>query len=72
MSHSIYDADRATHLKIVVLGLVCATAVAAVAIAARVNDGDVTAAANGRVPAYSPVVKVGKPVVVTGEVPTIR
>jgi hypothetical protein len=40
MNHSIYGADRRTHLKIVVVGLLFATAVAAVGIFARVSDLD--------------------------------
>ena len=41
---SMFTADRMTHLKIVVLSLICATLVAGVGIASRVNDG----ASNGR------------------------
>ena len=37
---SLFTADRMTHLKIVVVALVCATLVAGVGIAARVTDGD--------------------------------
>ena len=40
MNHSIYSADRATHLKIVVFALVVSIAVAAFGIAARVNTDD--------------------------------
>jgi len=32
MNHSMYSADRGTHLKIVVLGLICATMVAVVGL----------------------------------------
>jgi hypothetical protein len=35
---SLFTADRMTHLKIVVVSLVCATIVAGVGIAARVTD----------------------------------
>jgi len=38
MSHSIYSADRATHLKIVVVGLLCAIVVAAIGIFAHVSS----------------------------------
>ena len=38
MNHSMYSADRATHLKIVVVSLLCATIVAGIGIAARVTD----------------------------------
>ena len=37
MNHSMYSADRATHLKIVVIGLLCATVVAVVGIFANVS-----------------------------------
>jgi hypothetical protein len=40
MNHSIYTADRATHLKIVIFALVVSIAVAAFGIAARVNADD--------------------------------
>jgi ABC-type proline/glycine betaine transport system permease subunit len=39
---SMFTADRMTHLKIVVVALVCATVVAGVGIAARVTDGTMT------------------------------
>ena len=60
MNHSFYSADRTTHLKIVVLALIAATAVAGIGITARVNAGDNFAQAD-RVQ----VVKAGKPVMVT-------
>jgi hypothetical protein len=37
MNHSMYSADRATHLKIVVIGLLCATVVAVIGIFANVG-----------------------------------
>jgi ABC-type proline/glycine betaine transport system permease subunit len=52
---SLFTADRATHLKIVVVSLLCATLVAGVGIAARVTD-----TSNVRMEAS--VVKAGKPV----------
>jgi len=56
MNHSIHSADRATHLKIVVVALAAGIAVAAFGIAARTNvDYGQTAH----------VTKAGKPVVVT-------
>jgi hypothetical protein len=59
MNHSIHSADRATHLKIVVVALVAGVAVAAFGIAARSNvDYSQTAQTNH-------VIKAGKPVVVT-------
>ena len=41
MNHSIHSADRATHLKIVVVALVAAIGVAAFGISAR-NNADFT------------------------------
>jgi hypothetical protein len=56
MNHSIHSADRATHLKIVVVALVAGIAVAAFGISARTNsDSSQTAH----------VVKAGKAVTVT-------
>jgi len=64
MNHSMYSADRATHLKIVVIGLVCATAVAVIGIFANVGGGlDLGTA---------PLVKAGEPTTMSGQVPTIR
>jgi hypothetical protein len=60
MNHSFYSADRATHLKIVVVALVAATAVAGISISSRVNSSDSFADAQ-RVQ----VIKAGKPVMVT-------
>src|SRR6201997_2812121 len=40
MNHSIYSADRSTHLKIVVVALVAGIAVAGFGIAARTNSDD--------------------------------
>jgi hypothetical protein len=58
MNHSFYSADRATHLKIVVVALVAGVLVAGFGISARTdagNDGVQTAR----------VIKAGKPVIVT-------
>jgi hypothetical protein len=57
MNHSIYSADRSTHLKIVVVALVAGIAVAAFGISARTNSDDYTQIAR--------VVKAGKAVAVT-------
>jgi hypothetical protein len=38
MNHSFYSVDRTTHLKIVTLALIGATAIAAIAISAHVRD----------------------------------
>jgi hypothetical protein len=40
MNHSIYSADRTTHMKIVVAALVASIAFAGIGIAVRVNTGD--------------------------------
>jgi hypothetical protein len=58
MNHSIYSADRTTHLKVVVLALIAGIAVAGFGISARTfsDDGSTQTAR---------VVKAGKPVVVT-------
>ncbi|MBR0775879.1 hypothetical protein JQ625_13650 [Bradyrhizobium diazoefficiens] len=59
MNHSIHSADRATHLKIVVVALVAGIAVAAFGIAARTN------AEYSQTAQSTHVIKAGKPVVVT-------
>ena len=40
MNHSIYSADRMTHVKVVVIALVAGIGVAGFGIAARINSGD--------------------------------
>ena len=58
MNHSIYSADRTTHLKIVVVALVAGIVVAGLGISARSNSDDgYTQTAH--------VIKAGKPVVIT-------
>jgi len=57
MNHSIYSADRSTHLKIVVVALVAGIAVAGFGISARTSSDEYTQAAR--------VLKAGKPVAVT-------
>ena len=62
---SLLTANRTTHLKVVVVALVCATLVVGIGVAARVTDGAGTAIAT--------VVKPGKPVTAsTGETRTVR
>ena len=62
MNHSIYSADRMTHLKIVVVALAAAIVVAGVGITARLGSDD-GLTQTARITA--PVVKAGKPVLVT-------
>jgi len=60
MNHSIYSADRMTHLKIVVVALVAGITVAGFSISAHTtSDEGLTQTASTR------VMKAGKPVVVT-------
>ncbi|WP_128926015.1 hypothetical protein [Bradyrhizobium guangxiense] len=59
MNHSIHSADRATHLKIVVVALVAGIVVAGFGIAARTHADDSQTAQSTH------VIKAGKPVVVT-------
>ena len=64
MNHSIHSADRATHLKIVVVGLVAGIAVAGFAISARTGS-DYSQTAH--------VIKAGKPIAVTSsDTSTVR
>jgi hypothetical protein len=63
MNHSMYSADRRTHLKIVVVGLLCATMAAAVGIFAHVSTIDLGTA---------PLVKAGQQTAVSGHLPAIR
>ena len=58
MNHSIYSADRTTHLKIVVVALIAGIAVAGFGISARTTSDDgYTQTAK--------VLKAGKPVAIT-------
>jgi hypothetical protein len=63
MNHSLYSADRSTHLKIVVVGILCATLVAAIGMFARVDAMDLGTAQ---------IVKAGQPTAVVGQLPAIR
>ena len=58
MNHSIYSADRSTHLKIAVVGLCAAIVVAGLALSFRDTSGD------GSVQAER-IIKAGKPVMET-------
>jgi hypothetical protein len=69
MNWSIYTADRATHLKIVVVGLAAALMIAVISIAAR----EFNINANIMVAQGPVVIKTGAPVVFTDRsVPVIR
>jgi hypothetical protein len=58
MNHSIYSADRATHMKIVVVALTAGVAVAGLGVSARLTADD-----GYRQTAR--VIKAGKPVTIT-------
>jgi hypothetical protein len=59
----MYKGDHGTHLKIVVIGLACATVVAAVGIFSRVRTLD-----RGSLPGIAG----GQPNMLSGRLPTIR
>ena len=59
MNHSIYSADRMTHLKIVVVALVAGILVAGFSISARYNSSDEGYTQTAR------VMKAGKAVTIT-------
>ncbi|HET7680046.1 MAG TPA: hypothetical protein VFK79_07935 [Xanthobacteraceae bacterium] len=72
MNHSIYGADRLTHLKIVVVALIGATVVAGVGIAARDTAITPDVATAGR-QELVPIIRAGQPVVVGDrEISTVR
>ena len=63
MNHSMYNADLRTHVKCVVVALLCATLVVFIGHFAHVGNIDLGTAA---------LVKAGQPTVVSGRIPTIR
>jgi hypothetical protein len=63
MNHSMYGADRGTHIKIVAVGVLFAVMLAAVGLFARVDGLDLGTA---------PLVKAGQPAVVSGNVAVVR
>ena len=64
---SMFTADRMTHLKIVVVALVCATMVAGIGIAARVTDGMTTSTG-----LQATVIKATAPVTAATDSNTVR
>ena len=58
MNHSIYSADRSTHLKVVVVALVACIVLVGLGISSRANSDDGYAQT-------ARVIKAGKPVTVT-------
>ncbi len=64
MNHSMYSADRATHLKIVVVALVAAIVVADLAISSHLNSDTASVST-------AAVVKAGKPLAVTSSAVTL-
>ena len=66
MNHSIYSADRATHMKIVVVALVAGIAVASLGISARWTAADGSSQT-------ARVIRAGTPVTITSsDTPVIR
>jgi hypothetical protein len=63
MNHSIYSADRQTHVKIVVLGILCACFVLIVGVYAHIGQLDLGTA---------PLVKAGGTTVISGQMPAIH
>ena len=63
MNHSMYNADRLTHLKIVVVGLLLACLVAGIGTLAHVSTVDLGTAT---------LVKPGQTTSVSGQGPVIR
>lgn len=63
MNHSLYSADRTTHSKIVIVALICATAVAGIGIAAHSRPGDDAAGA-----ASVSAIHAGKPAMMASDI----
>jgi hypothetical protein len=63
-NYSLMSADKATHLKIVVVSLIAGIIVVGVGLMARPTMSDVAVAttANGKMQASGPVIRAGKPV----------
>jgi hypothetical protein len=65
MNHSMYSADRATHLKVVVVALFAATALLLGSIAANVDGYDTSSQTASATKVHGPVVKASPTVVIT-------
>lgn len=63
MNHSMYSADRGTHLRIVVVALACAIVVTAVGIFSHVSALDLGTA---------PLIRAGQPTMVSGHLPSVN
>jgi hypothetical protein len=63
MNHSMYSADRGTHVKIVVIGLLCATVVAVIGLFAQVSSVDL---------GTDVLVSAPHQTTISGQTPTIR
>jgi len=63
MNESMYSADRGTHLKIVVVGLLSAVLFAAIGVFAQISQVDLGTA---------PLVKAGSSAVMSGHLQAIR
>ncbi len=69
MNHSLLTADRATHLKIVVVALIAATVVVSIGVSAHVTRVETAAGARSN----GPVMRAGKPTTYTHrDAPLIR
>jgi hypothetical protein len=64
MNHSFYSVDRTTHLKIVVIALIGATAIAGIGIAAHAAGSRNDRAESG----HAGIVKAGSPAMVASAV----
>ncbi len=65
MSHSMYRADRRTHIKVVVVGFLCAIVVVIVGSTARLSDLATIANADRSINPDRIITRVGVPSVVT-------